>query len=240
MSNDELQMPNDELLNPEIKTEDTGRRTQDAGRPNHGLIFSLKFLAVVILIAGTAATAMILDVQFRYIGKLYRSPADIQTAPIAIVLGASVKLNGDPSPALRDRLSVGLSLYQQGLVQDLLITGDDGQYHINEIKTMREFLVSAGVPADHILEDGHGYRTYESCKRAVETFGIKKAIVVTQRFHIGRALYLCNQLGIDAAGVTSDLTNYERAVFFTLRDIAASVQAWWDVNIHSPNPPVEY
>lgn len=228
------------MMNDELQMTNTGLRTSEAGRPCHGLIFGLKFLAVVILMAGATMTAMILDVQFRYIGKLYRSFEEIQIAPSAVILGASVKRNGDPSPALRDRMLVAQSLYERGLVENLLITGDDGQYHINEIKTMRDFLLAAGVPAEHILEDGHGYRTYESCKRALEVFGIKKAIIVTQRFHIGRALYLCNQLGIDASGATSDLTGYDRVVFFTLRDMAASVQAWWDVNILPPTPPVKY
>ena len=105
---------------------------------------------------------------------------------------------------------------------------------------MRKVLEESGIPSDKILEDGHGYRTYENCKRAVQTFDINSAIVVTQRFHIGRALYLCNRLGMDATGVASDLTSYQRIIFFTARDLAASIEAWWDINVMSPKPPVKY
>ena len=207
--------------------------------PRHfrrGLLATL----ALIIIAGGVAVAMILDVQLRHVDKLYSSIDNAKQAPTAIVLGASVKSDGEPSAALRDRLLVGIALYERGLVQDILITGDDGAFHIDEIKTMREFLLSHSIPSEHIREDGHGYRTYESCKRAHEIFGIKQAIVVTQRFHIGRALYLCNELGIDTNGVSSDLATYEKIVQFTIRDAGASLKAWWDVNIKPPKPPVEY
>lgn len=207
--------------------------------PRHfrrGLLATL----ALIIIAGGVAVAMILDVQLRHVDKLYNSIDNAKQTPTAIILGASVRQDGEPSAALRDRLLIGIALYERGLVQDILITGDDGAFHINEIKTMREFLLARGIPAEHIREDGHGYRTYESCKRAKEIFGIKKAIVVTQRFHIGRALYLCNELGIDTSGVSSDLATYEKIVQFTIRDVGASLKAWWDVNVMAPAPPVEY
>jgi vancomycin permeability regulator SanA len=222
----------DELPLPETRRSRLPKR--------RGLIFSLKFLAILILIAGGVAVAMILDIQLRHLDKLYATVDSAKPAPVAIVLGASVKSDGEPSAALRDRLLVGISLYERGLVQDILITGDDGAFHIDEVKTMREFLLARGIPAERIREDRHGYRTYESCKRAHEIFGIEKAIVVTQRFHIGRALYLCNELGIDTNGVSSNLATYEKIVQFTIRDVGASLKAWWDINIHAPNPPVKY
>ncbi|MFH1839031.1 MAG: ElyC/SanA/YdcF family protein, partial [Patescibacteria group bacterium] len=200
---------------------------------------ALVLLALLILVGGIAS-AVLLDVQLKHVDKLFDSVEAAEEAPVAIVLGASVMRNGDPSPALRDRLLVGESLYEQGKVSSILITGDDGGFHIDEIKTMREFLLARGIPHEHIREDGHGYRTYESCKRAKEIFGIEKAIVVTQRFHIGRALYLCNELGIETNGVSSDLTSYDNILRFMFRDIGASLKAWWDVNVKAPEPPVEY
>lgn len=196
-------------------------------------------LAICISAALLAILALA-DVQLRYYKKIFKRGDEVKDAPVAIVLGASVKLNGEPSDALRDRLLVGQNLYERGVVKKILITGDDGKYHINEIKTMRKFLDNLGVAPEDIIEDGHGYRTYESCKRAIEVFDIKRAIVITQRFHLGRALYLCNRLGMDAEGVTADLTTYDRLIFFTLRDIAASFEAWWDINILPPKPPVAY
>jgi vancomycin permeability regulator SanA len=182
---------------------------------------------------------MIIDVQFRYL-KNIQTIDSVQPAPIAIILGASVQSNGEPSDALRDRLLVGKELYEHKLVEKLLISGDDGRYHIDEIQIMRNFLEKNGVPSENVLEDGHGYRTYESCKRAVTVYNIHEAIVVTQRFHIGRALYLCNRLGMNSVGVASDLSSYQRIAFFTIRDLAASLEAWWDINVMTPKPPVEY
>ncbi len=196
-------------------------------------------VAVVAIIAALII-AMIVDVQFRYESKLASTVSDAQPAPIAIVLGASVQISGEPSDALRDRLLVAIDLYKQGKVDRILVSGDDGQFHIDEIRAMRKKLEDEGIPPDKIIEDGHGYRTYESCKRAAQTFDIKRAIIVTQRFHIGRALYLCNRLGVDSTGVSSDLTTYQRIIFFTARDLAASIEAWWDINIYAPKPPIEY
>lgn len=196
--------------------------------------------ALVVLIAGVALGGIVAYVQLHDIDKLYANAEDIEPAPIAVVLGASVQSDGQPSDALRDRLLVAQSIYERKLVPKILVTGDDGQYHIDETKIMRDFLEARGVPPQDIIEDGHGYRTYESCKRAVQVFGVKRAIVITQRFHIGRALYLCNRLGMDARGIASDLTSYRRIAFFTARDIAASIEAWWDVNIRAPQPPVAY
>lgn len=200
----------------------------------------IKIPAIGIMIAAGVVTGMVGDVQLRYINHVYNDAEEIRPAPVAIVLGASVNARGEPSDALSDRLLVGEALYTKGLVEKVLITGDDGAYHVDEIKAMRAFLEARGVPPENILEDGHGYRTYESCKRARQVFGIERAIVVTQRFHLGRALYLCNRLGIEAHGVGSDLNTYRRILYFVIRDIAASIEAWWDVNVRAPRPPVSY
>lgn len=194
----------------------------------------------ILIISGVTLAIIVSSVQLKYIDKLYPNVETAEPAPFAIVLGASVQKSGEPSDALRDRLLVGQALYEQKIVPKILVTGDDGLYHIDETKVMRTFLEKNGVPPNDIIEDGHGYRTYESCKRAVQEYGIKRAIIVTQRFHIGRALYLCNKLGMDARGVSSDLNPYVRIVYFTARDMAASLEAWWDVNIKAPLSPVNY
>ncbi len=168
------------------------------------------------------------------------STAQAQASEAVMVLGAGVKLDGTPSDALRDRVTTGIRLYQAGKASKILMTGDDGAFHADEVATMKRLAVEAGVPEQDILVDEHGYRTYESCKRAVQVFHIKKGIVVTQRFHLSRALYLCSHLGMQAQGVPADLQSYQRIVFFTLRDYAASLKAWWDVNINPPASPVNY
>lgn len=188
----------------------------------------------VVFVAGF----VIMTVQTDQLARIAAEPSSVEPADTAIVLGASVLRDGSPSDALRDRLLVGEQLFREKKVKDILITGDDGKYRVDEISVMRRFLEQRGVPAESIRQDGQGYRTYESCKRAATVFGVKKAIVVTQRFHLGRALYLCNRLGIEADGVDADLQPYQRIAFFWLRDLASSAKAWWDVNVRAPEPPV--
>lgn len=198
----------------------------------------LKRLAVTGLAAVTAAIlGMVATVQFSYADKIVEQSPNLH-ADTALVLGASVLQNGTPSDALRDRLLVGISLYKNGNVKRILLTGDDGSYRAAEIEVMKKFTIDQGVPEQDILTDGQGYRTYESCKRAKEIFIFKDIIVVTQRFHMSRALYLCNRLGLDAHGVTSDLQSYKKINFFWIRDLFSSAKAWWDINVWTPKSPI--
>ncbi|HEU0050842.1 MAG TPA: ElyC/SanA/YdcF family protein [Patescibacteria group bacterium] len=189
-------------------------------------------------IGGFAIIGVILYVQSRYAGRIVTESN--AHAPYAIILGASVTTKGEASDALRDRVQTAVDLYKQGKVQKLLMSGDDGAFHVDEVGAMAKIALSEGVTSSDILVDGHGYRTYESCKRAVQVFEIKEAIIVTQRFHLGRALYLCSVFGMNAKGVSADREPYQRIVYFVLRDLLASAKAWWDVNIVSPRSPVAY
>jgi len=205
----------------------------------------LGFSSVVCF--ATLLTCLSIVVQtYRSYDPFILSAKDVQPVETAMILGASIQPDGRPSDALKDRMETGIALYKTGKVRKLLITGDDGGFRSNEVATMQRLAIDAGVPEEHITVDGHGYRTYESCKRAVSVFGIKTMIVVTQRFHLSRALYLCSKLGIKAQGemnvqgVPADLQTYERIVFFTVRDWAATLKAWWDINILPPKSPVNY
>jgi vancomycin permeability regulator SanA len=155
------------------------------------------------------------------------------------VLGASVKTATEPSDTLLDRLKTTIELYQSGQVRQILLTGDGGAFRSNEIKVMKQALLAAGVPDWVISTDEEGFRTYESCKRAHEVFGITKAIVITQRFHLARSLFLCHSFGIDAIGIIADKQTYRRRGLFALRELGASVKAAIDVFLFSPEPPVE-
>lgn len=174
---------------------------------------------------------IVMNVQTKHLDDIVTSTSELtSTAPYAILLGASIKADGTPSDALQDRLTVGVELYKSQKVEKLLVTGDDGGNRSNEVEAMKKYLLEQGVPEEAIMVDGQGYRTYESCKRAHDEFKIEKAVVVTQRFHMGRALYLCDALGVESAGVTSDLQPYVRSTFFWTRDLVASVLAFWDIN----------
>jgi vancomycin permeability regulator SanA len=202
-------------------------------------------IAVNVLVTAAAALAAfsvisVFTVQLVYMPRIRERIGDVPKAPVAIILGASVKKDGTPSPALEDRIMSGVDLYRAGTVETLLMTGDDGAFHIDEISVMKRVAIEAGVPETAIWTDPHGYRTYESCKRAITVFGVKNAVVVTQRFHLGRALFLCNQLGIDATGFAADRREYEGYGEFWLRDFASSVKAFYDIYITPPKSPVSY
>ncbi len=190
----------------------------------------------VIAVLSTMATVAV--VQFAYAFKISRTVTAVDPAPVAIVLGASVNKDGTPSDALRDRILTAVALYDQGKADKLLLSGDDGKFHIDEVDAMKKTAKDAGVPESAILVDGQGYRTFESCSRAIGTFYVTKAIIVTQRFHLGRALFLCNELGMDATGVVADRETYVNGTWFWIRDLFASAKAFWDVYAHRPASPV--
>ena len=154
-----------------------------------------------------------------------------------MVLGASRTATG-PSDALSDRLRVGAQLYFANPSSTILITGDDGGFRSDEISVMKDTLIQRDhVPAESILSDGHGYRTYESCKNAKQA-GINELVIVTQRFHAARASYICSRLGIQTVDVvTADLQPYQEIFYFWVRDLLATFKAWIDINLIPPTSP---
>lgn len=199
-----------------------------------GFLIILAFIAINFIIMSVAI------VQVVYATEIRAEPTQIPELPVAIVLGAAIREDGTASDALNDRLQTAIDLYERGTVEKLLMTGDDGKRHADEVSVMARTAEEAGVPMEDIWIDGHGYRTYESCKRAISEFNITHAVVITQRFHLPRAVFLCNQLGIDTVGLVADKQEYERGSYFRARDLLASVKAFWDIFIKEPKPPVTY
>ncbi|MFB7636210.1 vancomycin high temperature exclusion protein [Streptomyces sp. NPDC056149] len=133
-------------------------------------------------------------------GGRVRTVADVPAAPVAVVFGAGL-WNGEPSPYLADRLDAAVRLYRAGTVRAVLVTGDNGRTDYDEPDAMRGYLVRHGVPARKIVGDHAGFDTWDSCARAHRVFGVDRAVLVSQGFHIRRALALCSAAGIDAYGV---------------------------------------
>lgn len=163
-------------------------------------------------------------------GHVY-SEAAVPAAPVALVLGAEVYDNGEPSPFLAARLDIARRLLQAGRVKALLLSGDHSRWTYNEPGAMEAYLVARGVPASKIALDYAGFDTYDSCSRARRIFGVRQAIVVTQSFHIDRAVALCRTLGIDATGVGDESVKiytgpWRRDV---IRERGAAVKAAFDV-----------
>ena len=136
-------------------------------------------------------------------GHLY-SVDDVPPAPVALVLGAQVYPDGTPSPFLAARLDLAKRLLDAGKVQVLLVSGDNMAPEYNEPEAMRDYLIEAGVPADKVIADYAGFDTYDSCARAKRIFGVSKLIMVTQTYHLPRAVATCRALGVDTAGVGDD------------------------------------
>jgi len=175
-----------------------------------------------------------------YAARMYPSAADVPAdAPrIAIVFGAGLNRSGGPTPVLYDRVATAVDLYQRGLVDKLLLTGDNRFIDYNEPEAMRQTALQLGVPDSALVLDYAGRRTYDSCYRARSIFGVERAILVTQAFHLDRAMYLCASFGIDSVGVMADRRTYatRSETWWSIREAAATVAAWLDVNILKPTP----
>lgn len=136
-------------------------------------------------------------------GHVYAEAA-VPAAPVAIVLGSEVYADGSPSPFLAARLDIAKRLLDAGKVKAILVSGDNSRWEYNEPGSMLVYLVAHGVPATRVALDYAGFDTYDSCSRAKRVFGVDQAIVVTQTYHVDRAVALCRTLGIEATGVGDD------------------------------------
>ncbi|WP_062461435.1 SanA/YdcF family protein [Demequina soli] len=151
-------------------------------------------------------------------------------ADAALVLGARVYADGSPSPYLRDRVAVGVRLYRDGIVDTLLMSGDgdDSSGH-GEPTVMRALAEEMGVPADAIVEDPQGLDTYSSCARAHDAYGMTSVIVATQQFHVARAVWLCDRVGMDAQGAYPPPTATTHTLYGHAREVPAVAKAMLDL-----------
>ncbi|MDQ2622663.1 MAG: YdcF family protein [Actinomycetota bacterium] len=197
--------------------------------------------ALLVLGAAVVATANLI-VLIRADGDVHSLAAESGPATVAIVLGAQVKPDGTMSAMLADRVSQGAALWREGKVERILVSGDHGAWRYDEPTTMRRAMIRSGVPADAIFTDHAGFDTRASMERARKIFGIRDAIIVTQGFHMKRALYLARNAGIEADGLTSDLRGYGgQAVKSSVREIASRVKAVLESTVNAPvtgGPPV--
>lgn len=192
----------------------------------------MKRKAVIILIIGIGILSYwsgfaVSEVRHSYANRII-SVDDIPSRSVALVLGASVK-RGKPNTSLEDRLTVAQELYNAKKVKKLLVSGDNRREDYNEPQVMRQYLIEHGVPESDVIADYAGRRTYDSCYRAKEIFGQNSLIVITQEYHLYRALYLCNRLGIDAVGIAADRQEYQGMIQRTVREFGASLLAWINI-----------
>ncbi len=162
----------------------------------------------------------------------------VEKSRVAIVFGAGLQRDGTPSPVLKDRVAAAVQLYFDGKVDKLLMSGDNRFVDYNEPGAMKAYAISLGVPEADIVLDYAGRRTYDTCYRAAHIFGVEEAILVTQRYHLPRALFTCNELGLKAVGVPADMQYYRKysRLVWNTRELPATLVALWQVWVSHPLP----
>lgn len=169
--------------------------------------------------------------------RIFRSE-DSPKIAVAIVFGAGLQRDGSPSPVLKDRVATASELYFDGKIQKILMSGDNRFVYYDEPSAMKNYAIELGVPEENIVLDFAGRRTYDTCYRAIKIFGVHKALLITQQYHLPRAIYTCNQLGLDGTGIIADRRNYSRHAYISwiIRELPATLTAIWDVWVLKPVP----
>lgn len=175
-------------------------------------------------------------ITFWYVRKRTYSIEAVPAQRAAIVFGAGLWRDGSPTPVLKDRVATAVDLYFTGKAEKLLMSGDNRFEDYNEPKAMKEYAMQLGVPVEDIVLDYAGRRTYDTCYRANAIFGLRESILVTQKFHLPRAIYTCNNLGLSANGVSADRRTYRDSRYWQLRELPATFVAFLQVHITRPTP----
>lgn len=195
------------------------------------IIRTLALLGLLILFLPRIITAL-------YAAFRTYSVENVSSERVAIVFGAGLRRDGTPTAVLRDRVETAVQLYFAGKVEKVLMSGDNRFVDYNEPEAMRQHALSLGVPDEAIVLDYAGRRTYDTCYRARDIFRVETAILVTQDFHLPRALFTCNALGVRATGVGANNFYYLKRsrLYWNTRELFATVGAFWDVYFSKPRP----
>ncbi|MFC1655572.1 vancomycin high temperature exclusion protein [Patescibacteria group bacterium] len=194
----------------------------------------LVVLASILVHVHNSTDKLIFDFTFNE-----EDQAAIPEKPVAIVFGAHVTPhNMLPSDVLAYRIISAVNLYQAGKVKKIIMSGDNRTSHYNEPEVMMKYAVRHGVPEEDIVMDFAGRRTYDTCYRAKNIFQIDEAFLVTQRYHLYRALYTCNALGVNSIGMNADNEPLRAQTFYNIREIPATLLAVWQVHISRPEAQV--
>lgn len=168
-------------------------------------------------------------------GRVFTDVNAVPAKPVAVVYGAGIR-NGQPTAVLYDRVAAAVALYKAGVVSKLLMSGDNRFANYNEPAAMRRTALQMGVPDEDIVLDLAGRSTYDTCYRAHDIFAVNSAVLVTQDFHLDRAITTCRVLGIDAVGFVADQRSYRGMVWFQFRELGATMNAFVELFITRPLP----
>ncbi len=199
----------------------------------------IKYMLLSIVIIGMILLIAVLGINnyVKQIGSRYILPPDqIPEADAVLVLGAYVFPDGTVSHILNDRLSVGYDLYRVGKAPKIIVSGDHGRKEYDEVNAMKDFLKAKNVPSQDVFMDHAGFSTYESIYRARDIFQARKLIIVTQEYHLMRAVFIARELGIEAYGVNSDKRNYRYMTQYELRELVARNKDFLMAKVLKPEP----
>jgi SanA protein len=193
---------------------------------------SILFLGIIGLLAVVTPRFV---TNLHAVNRVYQKE-DAPTRRVAIVFGAGLRRDGSPTAILRDRVDTAADLYFAGKVEKLLMSGDNSTLGYNEPESMRQYAISLGVPEEAIALDFAGRRTYDTCYRAKAVFEVNDVVLVTQKFHLPRAIYICNALGVEAVGVEANTRRFwsSSLLIWNTRELLATAGAFIDLYISAP------
>lgn len=187
---------------------------------------NLKYLFILIILIITIILIFIIFINFYVINSTKNNIlekekiSEKENFDCILILGAGIWGN-NPSPMLEDRLIQGISLYKEGIAPKIIMSGDHGREEYNEVQVMKDYAIKEGVPSEDIFMDHAGFSSYDSIYRAKEIFGAKKILIITQQYHLYRALHIAKKLELEAYGVASNLREYPNQLFREIREIFA-------------------
>lgn len=182
----------------------------------------LKYIIIFIIIIAMIILGINLYVILSTKKQIIKEEKNTELSDIdcIIILGAGI-VEGKPSHMLEDRLLEGIKLYQNNISDKIIMSGDHGRKEYDEVNVMKNYAIQKGIPSENIFMDHAGFSTYESIYRARDVFKAKKVVIVTQKYHLYRALYIAKQLGLEAYGVGADPRQYEGRTYREMREILA-------------------
>ncbi len=190
---------------------------------------NFKYLFIIFIIFNLIGVAINFHIDYLAKENIHNSATGMPSAYTALILGAGVYKSGKPSAILKDRLLKAIELYKNKKVKRLLVSGDHGKKYYDEVNNMKKFLLEKGIPKKDMFLDHAGFNTYNSIMRAKDIFQVKNLIIVTQEFHLPRALYIAGKIGLKPKGLKADIQNYPKLNYFKMREFLAKIKSFFEV-----------
>lgn len=192
------------------------------------LFYKIVIFVAVVCVATVLSVCIInLSVKGSVAANIVDTPAELSVdgkIDCIVILGAGLQSNGQPSHMLEDRIKTGVEVFNTVDADYILMSGDRSGEHYDEPSAMKQYALSLGVDEDKILLDGQGFSTFESISRVKDEYGFESIIIITQKYHLYRALYIAEQYEIEAVGVSADLRTYRGQIYRDLREMLARVK----------------